>query len=88
MMVITYGDVGGESRAAAERELLVHELQVERVLGGEGRHEAEPLAERHPDVRSKLWKLDKMIISHATWNMQMAQQDGTPEIQLWFRAPV
>ena len=50
IMLITYGDVGGESRAAAERELLVHELQVERVLGGEGGHEAEPLAERHPDV--------------------------------------
>ena len=56
MMLITYGDVGGESRAAAERELLVHELQVERVLGGEGRHETEPLAERHPDVGSEFVK--------------------------------
>ena len=54
MMLITYGDVGGEPRAAADRQFLVHEVQVERVLGGEGGHEAQPLAERHPDVRPNL----------------------------------
>ena len=49
-VVVTYGDVGGEPRAAAQRQLLVHEVEVERVLGGEGGHEAEPLPECHPDV--------------------------------------
>ena len=53
LMMVTYGDVGGEARSAAERELLVHEVQVERVLRGEGGHEAQPLPERHPDVRPK-----------------------------------
>ena len=54
LMMVTYGDVGGEARSAAERELLVHEVQVERVLGGEGGHEAQPFAECHPDVRPNL----------------------------------
>ena len=42
------------------------ELQVERVLGGEGGHEAQPLAERHPDVRPKFVALrseDNLIVS-------------------------
>ena len=53
MMLITYGDVGGEARAAADRQFLVNEVQVERVLRGEGGHEAQPLAECHPDVRPR-----------------------------------
>lgn len=62
LMIITYGDVGGEPRAAAERQLLVHEVQVQRVLGGEGGHEAQPLAERHPDVRSARFHESRSVL--------------------------
>ena len=64
LIMMTYGDVGGEARSAAERELLVHEVQVERVLRGEGGHEAQPLAERHPDVRSARFHESRSVLFH------------------------